>query len=184
MAHDFKFKHGTVSVHEDIQTQGLQYAWFNAWTPVSENERAVIIEDDMELSPLWFVWLKKAWSAYGERDDLGSISLCRQRLRASDGAIVTKHMAEPFLYRMIGSFGFSPNAKHWKPFVEWIQSVDIKTINIDVPGTISTQWHRYRPDSWEQYYIWRCQHERLLYALYVHFERGFNSTLGRARRTC
>ena len=57
-AREFVFKHGTSALHEYTETQGLQYAWFNAWTPISDDERAVIIEDDMELSPLWFSWLQ------------------------------------------------------------------------------------------------------------------------------
>jgi len=170
VAKAFEFAHGTktVHVHETAQ-QGLQRAWFGAWTPASDTERAVILEDDMELSPLWFRWLRRAWETYGDRDDLGGISLCRQRLRASDGASITREHDAPFLYRMVGSFGFSPNARHWKPFVEWTRSISDLTIpNVDVEGTVTTQWHRRNPDSWEQLWIWWCWHERALYTLYVH----------------
>ena len=66
----------------------------------------VIIEDDMQLSPLWYRWLTKAWETYGDRDDLGlgGISLCRQRLRASDGAHIIREHETPFLYVLTEPF--------------------------------------------------------------------------------
>ena len=171
IARAFKFEHGTVDVHENTRTRGLQYAWFDAWTPQSDTERAIILEDDLEVSPLWFTWLQQAWIKYGSRDDLGSISICKQPLRASDGKQIDKRVDSPFLYKMIGSWGFSPNAKYWKPFVEWVRKVDIKTINIDVVGTVTTAWHKASPDSWEQFYIWWCN-KHSLYAMYVHPRDG------------
>jgi len=171
IARAFKFEHGSVDVHESTQTRGLQYVWFDAWTPKSETERAIILEDDLEVSPLWFIWLQQAWTTYGSRDDLGSISICKQPLRASDGGQIDKQVDAPFMYRMIGSWGFSPNARYWKPFVEWVRKVDIKTINIDVVGTVSTAWHKASPTSWEQFYIWWCN-KYSLYAMYVHPRDG------------
>lgn len=168
----FVFKHGKKSIHIYKSKQGLRNSWFNAWTPHSDNERAVIIEDDMELSPLWFKWLSTAWHKYGTRSDIGGMSLCRQRLRASDGASIMKQIDEPFLYKIPGSFGFSPHAKHWKPFVQWVRNIDLLNVNIDVPGTVTTQWHRNTPDSWEQYWIWWCFRRVPLYTLYVHSTKG------------
>ena len=39
-------------------------------------------------------------------------------------------------------------------------------------GTVTTQWHRSNPDSWEQFWIWWCWHERELYTMYVHSPNG------------
>lgn len=169
----FEFTHGTKTVYTHDTVQGLQRAWFGAWAPASDSDRAVILEDDMELSPLWFTWLQKAWDNYGNRDDLGGISLQRQRLRASDGVRIMKQHDAPFLYRVVGSFGFSPNARHWKPFVTWIQKItNLAALKVDVPGTVSTIWHQKKPDSWEQFWIWWCWHEQALYTLYVHSQKG------------
>ncbi len=35
----------------------------------------VIVEDDLELSPMWHTWLKKAWAKYKDRTDLAGINL-------------------------------------------------------------------------------------------------------------
>lgn len=153
--------------------QGPQGAWFNAWTPESDMERAVILEDDMELSPLWFRWLKRSWDLYGNLSDLGGISLCRQRIRASDGASVIFEHVGPHLYRMPSSCGFSPNAKFWGPFVQWMRGVDWKKVNIHVAGTITSSMPELKENSWEQHWIWFSNAEnRQLYTLYVHSRKG------------
>ena len=41
VANNFEFSHGTKSVVVSTEWQGLQRAWFNAWKPVSNDERAV-----------------------------------------------------------------------------------------------------------------------------------------------
>ena len=38
----------------------------------------MIIEDDLELSPQWFSWLRRAWLTYGHRTDLAGVALSRQ----------------------------------------------------------------------------------------------------------
>ena len=174
LARMFEFTHGTKAVYTHDTVQGLQRAWFGAWTPASESERAVILEDDMELSPLWFTWLQRAWDNYGERDDLGGISLCRQRLRASDGMSIMKQHDAPFLYRVVGSFGFSPNARYWKPFVAWAKTPAAQTADLSVAGTITSQWYKsMNPGSaWTFHWIWWCWHQRTLHTLYVHSPNG------------
>jgi len=41
---------------------------------------AIIVEDDLELSPFWFTWLKKAWNKYGHREDLAGITLSVRKM--------------------------------------------------------------------------------------------------------
>lgn len=177
VAEDFEFDHGTKSVHRYDSRQGQRMMWIDAWKPETDDERAVVIEDSLEVSPLWFKWLEKAWDTYGERNDLGAVSLCRQALRASDGSKVSIDTGgKPFLYRLPGSHGFSPKARHWREFVEWAKSVpDLNGADVDVAGTITTQWHREGHASWDQYWVWWCwgssdrgTSSRSLYNLYVH----------------
>lgn len=172
VAEKFNFDHGTKTILINAERKGLQYSWFHAWDPLADDERAVIIEDDMEMSPFWFVWLQKAWRTYSNRLDLGGISLQRQRLRASDGKSVIKNIDEPFLYKIPGSFGFSPNARFWKPFLRWVRTVNLKTTDIDVPGTVTTSWiPEERNKAWSIFYIWWCWKHQL-YTLYVHSPNG------------
>ena len=71
---------GTVKVKKHDKNKGLRAAWFEAWYPKPDDKYCVIIEDDLEVSPFWFTWLRKAWKAYGERTDIAGIALqvCQQ----------------------------------------------------------------------------------------------------------
>jgi hypothetical protein len=60
--------------------RGLRAAWFDGWRPQSRSDYAIIVEDDLELSVQWYSWLKKAWLAYRNREDLAGIALSRQYL--------------------------------------------------------------------------------------------------------
>ena len=60
------------------KNHGLRVAWFQSWTPNSLSDHAIIIEDDLEVSPLWFSWLRRSWLTYGHRTDLAGIALSRQ----------------------------------------------------------------------------------------------------------
>jgi hypothetical protein len=41
----------------------------------------LIVEDDLELSPFWFTWLRKAWLKYGDREDIAGITLSVNYIR-------------------------------------------------------------------------------------------------------
>lgn len=67
---------GTVRSRVSATNRGLRAAWFDAWYPgKADDEFCIIVEDDLELSQLWYVWLKKAWAAYGHREDVAGIAL-------------------------------------------------------------------------------------------------------------
>lgn len=44
--------------------QGLARQWFGAWSPAHETEAAFVLEDDTELSPLFFQWARAATTKY------------------------------------------------------------------------------------------------------------------------
>ena len=68
-------------LHTNIQTNhGLRAAWFDSWWPESDTEHAIIVEDDLELAPMWLSWLRKAWLSYRHRSDLAGVALSRQFL--------------------------------------------------------------------------------------------------------
>ena len=57
------------------KNHGLRAAWFESWYPKPDDEYCIIIEDDLEVSPFWYTWLKKAWLNYGNRTDMAGIAL-------------------------------------------------------------------------------------------------------------
>ena len=79
-AQNFTLPRGRGTVRHKIfdQNHGLRTAWFHSWQPGSLEDHAIILEDDLEVSPLWYTWLKRAWLTYGHRTDLAGIALSRQ----------------------------------------------------------------------------------------------------------
>jgi hypothetical protein len=60
-----EWDHGTTSVTISDTNIGLAQAWFSAWEPTTNFDRALILEDDIEVSPLYYMWLSAAHDHYG-----------------------------------------------------------------------------------------------------------------------
>lgn len=50
----FEWKFGEKFVHYRTSNAGLQAQWLEAWWPSSDHEFAFIVEDDLEVSPLYY----------------------------------------------------------------------------------------------------------------------------------
>ena len=157
VAHTFDFKHGSKSVRLANRQRGLAASWYEAWEPDSLSQRAIILEDDIVLSPYWYAWLRQAWDKYGGLRDLAGISLQRQTLipctPSKQMEIVNRH--EPFLFPLVGSIGFSPNARVWKEFLKWIKELP-HDYDVSVPALItSTWWNKLdKRHMWTQHFIY------------------------------
>ena len=67
---------GKISHRLNPKNTGLRHQWFQACYPATDDgSYCLIVEDDLELSPFWFTWLRKAWLKYGDRDDIAGITL-------------------------------------------------------------------------------------------------------------
>ena len=139
IARNFSLARGRGSVTARIadKNHGLRAAWFNSWWPESDEEHAIIVEDDLELAPTWFSWLRKAWLVYRDRGDVAGIALSRQFLmfkkpERSDMEIINDH--KPFLYKLVGTWAFSPHPARWREFLTWFRSVDSEEFDPYVPG--------------------------------------------------
>ena len=67
---------GKFSYRFEPKNQGLRNQWFQACYPATDDgSYCLIVEDDLELSPYWFTWLRKAWLKYGDREDIAGITL-------------------------------------------------------------------------------------------------------------
>lgn len=184
------------------RNHGLRQAWFGAWYPKPDDEYCIIIEDDLEVSPFWYTWLKKAWLKYGHREDMAGIALqvrgcaretefenvpnnaiCFQRQylmfkkpERSDMEIINNH--EPFLYKLVGTWAFSPHPKNWRLFLDWFNSMDVDNFDPYVPGLITSDWlHMHnqmgkRHMTWEQWHVYWCEHHNQ-YTMYINLPNQF-----------
>ena len=57
----------------------------------------------------------------------------------SDMEIINNH--EPFLYKLVGTWAFSPHPKNWRLFLDWFNSIeDVDTFDPYVPGIVTSDW--------------------------------------------
>ena len=172
ISREYQWPHGQKTVIKSSVNQGLARAWFNVWIPLLPSDRAIIFEDDIVVSHLWYRWLKKAWDVYMNRTDLAGICLMRQTFipkapcNKRRREIINDH--QPFLYKLVGSTGLSPHPVHWKKFINWIHRVDYESVDVSVPGLITTHWWKQqnRRNMWTQHFIYFCNKNKL-YHLYV-----------------
>jgi hypothetical protein len=107
---------GSVSINEAAQHTGLRDMWLGCWTPSSASERALILEDDLELSPQWYQWLKSAHKAYPAPNNLAGISLQRLAWSPSGRPLHRLLGHNPMLSPTVSTWAFSPSAAHWQDF--------------------------------------------------------------------
>jgi hypothetical protein len=64
IAGDLGWRHGTMFAHHRITHAGLLTAVVESWYPRSNDSYGLILEDDVEVSPLFYAWLKLALLHY------------------------------------------------------------------------------------------------------------------------
>lgn len=64
LAADLRWEHGTVFLHHRIAHGGLLTAVVESWYPSSNDSYGLLLEDDVEVSPLFYAWLKLALLRY------------------------------------------------------------------------------------------------------------------------
>ena len=60
----FRWDFGEKLVHYRTVNVGLQAQWLEAWWPSSDDEFVFVMEDDLEVSPLYYQFLKRLIENY------------------------------------------------------------------------------------------------------------------------
>ncbi|KIY43720.1 hypothetical protein FISHEDRAFT_52978 [Fistulina hepatica ATCC 64428] len=168
----FSWPHGSVYVQHRIIQGGLLPAVVESWYPSSNDSYGLLLEDDVELSPMFYAWSKMALLKYRygrlvDRSDLlFGISLYQQKntelqidgRRPFDARSLfhTLHLdfpSTPYLSQIPCSWGAVYFPEHWREFhnylafrlSEYVFSIEQ---NI-VPDLRSNRWLR----SWKKYFI-------------------------------
>lgn len=119
IARSFEWKHGRKEVHARRNWVGLKAQWLGCYT--TTNVRAVILEDDVEVSPYFMPWLQSAIAVFGNREDVAGIALhapLPYTLTPSVNTPSVQNHHQPFLFQSLGMWGFAPSPKHWKAFLQ------------------------------------------------------------------
>ncbi|XVF69446.1 hypothetical protein PTKIN_Ptkin11bG0082500 [Pterospermum kingtungense] len=145
----FEWKWGQKIVHYRTTNVGLQAQWLEAWWPTSDDEFAFVVEDDLELSPLYFKYLRALilnyyYNASNFSPFVYGASL--QRPRFVPGKHGNKMLLDStsglFLYQLIGTWGQLLFPKPWKEFRLWYDDHKAKDIKPFLDGMVTTGWYK------------------------------------------
>ncbi|KAF9557319.1 hypothetical protein CPC08DRAFT_640341 [Agrocybe pediades] len=118
---------GSVFIHRRVVHGGLLPAVVESWYPQGNNSYGVLLEDDVELSPLFYAWIKMT-AGFPNADT-------------------------PYLSQVPCSWGAVYFPEHWREFHDYLSLRLTETaLTLDeevVPGVRSNFWSK----SWKRFYI-------------------------------
>ncbi|RDX79715.1 hypothetical protein CR513_39836, partial [Mucuna pruriens] len=166
----FDWRFGEKVVHYRTGNVGLQAQWLEAWWPSSDHEFAFVVEDDLEVSSLYYEFVKTLilnfyYDASNYSPSIFGVSL--QRARFVPGTIFSclfihcfntwrlflvagKHgnklqlddQTRLFLYQLVGTWGQILFPKPWKEFRLWYDKNKAKGNRPFLEGMVTTGWYK------------------------------------------
>uniref|UniRef100_A0A0D9UZS7 Glycosyl transferase 64 domain-containing protein n=1 Tax=Leersia perrieri TaxID=77586 RepID=A0A0D9UZS7_9ORYZ len=168
--------HGEKRVHYRAANAGLQAQWIEAWWPGSDDEFAFVVEDDLEVSPLYYRFLKRVvMKYYYDRSNYSpyvfGASLQRPRFVAGKhgNKIQLDSETHLFLYQMVGTWGQLLFPKPWKEFRLWYDEHKSKGIKPILEGMKTTGWYKKMGERiWTPWFI-KFVHSHGYFNFYTNF---------------
>ncbi|KAI9310464.1 hypothetical protein BX666DRAFT_1869556 [Dichotomocladium elegans] len=176
LVNSFSWRHGDKVLRHRIRKGGLMPAIIESWYPKGDDDYAVILEDDVEVSPLFYVWAKYSILQYRYhrmgnpeleefRKRLYGVSLysprnlelhpAGRRPFHPDNVLLNMYPPRmPYVSQVPCSWGAVYFPEHWREFHEYltIRLMDLnqdRRLNVTVPNSRSARWKK----SWKKYYI-------------------------------
>jgi hypothetical protein len=148
----FEWPHGRKYVHYRQNNSHLQFQWIESFYPLDNHTYAFVVEDDMTVSPFYYIYLKKLLMEYryGSHVDkhIYGISFQKQRFVPGLGSGVKLANVfngnQPYLYRLVGTWGQVLFPEHWREFREYFDrrrfsNPDTKPY---LSGLLSNEWYK------------------------------------------
>jgi len=183
-ARDVKWKQGTKTIHKRTENAGLYQQWIYTWNITEETtEAAVILEDDLQVSPGFYQWLRVARAAYAQDTDVAAFTLQRSTLRprqirgVASGPLDISQEHVVFKYRLLGTWGFAPERDEWVEFRSWFEEMKAKGEKPYVDKLMTTDWYKsqekdgFAPTMWSQWWI-KFVDERNYFTVTAHLPDG------------
>lgn len=172
LVQDFNFNQGEKKVRHRIRKGGLVPAIVESWYPSSDDHYGLILEDDIELSPFFYIWSKYNILKYRYQEDANdrifgvslysprNLELLPEGRRPFDPAPVLSQAGyasrSPYGSQIPCSWGAVYFPQHWREFHQYLTEHLIKQetfnkgyYNITVPNSRSERWSK----SWKKYFI-------------------------------
>ncbi|KAL0073700.1 hypothetical protein J3Q64DRAFT_1745221 [Phycomyces blakesleeanus] len=168
LVNDYTWRQGSKTLRHRIQKGGLMPAIVESWYPNNNHNYAVLLEDDIEVSPLFYCWAKYTILKYRYEQSsphLYGISLYSpttlellpegRRPFHLQEAIAGYPANIPYLSQVPCSWGAVYFPEHWREFHSYLTgrledlALPVSQYNITVPNCRSEHWSK----SWKKYYI-------------------------------
>lgn len=163
---------GTLTKRHRLRRGGLIIAVTESWYPMSDHHYGVLLEDDIELSPYAYAWMKYSILKYRYGPDkniarrLYGISLYnmraiemflegRRQFAAEKVLAGTKHHTRsPYIHQTPCSWGAVYFPEHWREFHHYINGrlsgLELNDhFDVKIPGAKSNSWKK----SWKRFLI-------------------------------
>ncbi|EFJ10724.1 hypothetical protein SELMODRAFT_183718, partial [Selaginella moellendorffii] len=175
----FKWPHGSKQVHYRTQNVGLQVQWLEAWWPSSDHQFALVVEDDMQLSPLYYRYVRSVIAKYyydpaNFDPSIFGITLQRPRFVPGKGGnrIALDNSTRLFLYQLVGTWGQILFPKPWREFRQWFDEHKTKEIEPIIDGMVTTDWYKKLGNNiWTPWFL-KFVHSHGYFNVYTNFLRG------------
>ncbi|KAL2471052.1 glycosyltransferase family protein 2 [Abeliophyllum distichum] len=166
LVNSFDWPHGPKILRRRIIQGGLIRAVSESWYPTSDDDFGLLLEDDIEVSPYYYLWIKYALLAYHydpqiSLPELSSISLYTPRLvevvKERPKWNATEffkyiHPNTPYLHQLPCSWGAVFFPKHWREFYVYMNmrfTEDAKQNPVQIPKSRTNGWQA----SWKKFLI-------------------------------
>lgn len=172
----FVWRFGDKFVHYRTANVGLQAQWLEAWWPSSDHEFAFVVEDDLEVSPLFYKFLRGLivnyyYNSSNFNPNVYGASLQRPRFVPGKHGNKLQLDSETrlFLYQLVGTWGQLLFPKPWKEFRLWYETHKAKGIPPILQGMVTTGWYKRMGERiWTPWFI-KFIHSRGYFNIYTNF---------------
>ncbi|KAK8935399.1 hypothetical protein KSP39_PZI013216 [Platanthera zijinensis] len=168
--------HGEKFILYRTVNAGLQAQWLEVWWPASDDDFAFVVEDDLEVSPLFYKYLKALILKYyydmsNYSPLIYGVSLQRPRFVAGKhgNKLQVDREERLFLYQIVGTWGQLLFPKPWKEFRLWYDAHKAKGLKPILHGMVTTGWYKKMGERiWTPWFI-KFIHAKGYYNIYTNF---------------
>ena len=157
---DFQWPYGHKTVQKRIEKGGLMKAVAESWYPASDDDHAIFLEDDIEVSKYFMRWVLYAIKTYEGHDNLAGISLYNPTFSEVTGKSLIA-INNAYLYQFPSSWGCLFFGRSWREFHNFISNMLVDEFAPYVPFSRTNNWTH----SWKKYFV-SYMYEESKYMLY------------------
>lgn len=150
IANYFIWNNGDKIVIEYKENQGLRKHILSCGDLTSKYESIIVLEDDLIVSPYFYIYSSEALSYYYDNDKIAGISLYnhKQNFMLDLPFEPLSTSSDVYFLQIASSWGQAWNVKHWEKFKNWYENSPILS-DIFMPDYMKA-WPE---SSWLKYFI-------------------------------